>query len=461
MQLKSREEHAIAAKSLADSFEMVQHQNVTYIPAHWLTGESTPLPPPGERIWLPLSNDDKLQLANHVSGILFNSTGESRNFNYLLQQVSKKAQDVPPWLMMRTNDGLMVLTETGELLPADGTFLPNYIKPKLNNDPELKAELLSIITEWVGGEDEAESLLNHLATCLSPGWSAGKYILLIGDGRNGKSVLLSMLAGLFGRENTSNVTRQAMSEKSVVCTELNGKLLNLVYDGQAEYLKDSGVEKSLVTGEEVGIRMLFENNLTPVQSNALFIEGLNKEPKSRDKGMALQKRMARFYLPNTYDRDVKFERRMKSEEMLGAFLALLLDRFVLESHLEEKLVMSLTSLELQAEHMYLNSPVIQFLEHAVQVDPKLPAKLVGAPLDPLIQAFMAWRITAGHDLYSAADSLSMFKECFVIYRKTVRNTHGFTKEKVIKGLKPSTTMFLEVLVSRGDDVEDITAVVAE
>lgn len=462
MQLKTKDEIASLARTLAQSYELVRCNGVTYAPEHWVTGDSTPMPGPHERVWAPVSDEDLLHLGNHVSDILFASESEFRSFAYQVKQSAINARDVPPWLLMRTDDGLMVLTETGELLPADGTFLPNFIRPRLNTNEDRKAEVFKVISEWVDSEEDAHLLLYHLATCLSPGWSAGRYVLLIGDGSNGKSVLQWMLRDLFGTDNTSSVTRQDMSAKSTTCVELSGKLLNNVFDGAMDYLKDSGVEKSLVMGEPVPIKVLYESVHRSVQTNALFIEGLNKEPRSRDKGVALQRRIVRFFLPNTYPADPAFQRHMRSEEMLGAFLAVLLDHFVLENEKATKLSMSKAAQALQLEQMYINSPSLQFLEWFVQSDTSLIDKFVGSRLTPLIQSFMGWRMKAGLELYTEQDARSMLKDHFTLVRKTVRTPTGFAKDWFITAIKPGTQVFLDELVSRGDEeIEDITTVVAD
>ena len=78
----------------------------------------------------------------------------------------------------------------------------------LNEDVADKDRVFGVITEWLDSEEEAHSLLHHLATALAPGWSAVKYVLLLGEGRNGKSLLMKMLHQMIGWDNVSSVTRQ-------------------------------------------------------------------------------------------------------------------------------------------------------------------------------------------------------------------------------------------------------------
>lgn len=462
MELKQKQQLADAAKMLAASYELVQHSSMTFIPAHWLSEEVEPLPEIKERIWLPLSRLEKRQLANVKANILFATDAELSSFDYMLRQFSSESDKATTDILVKTDKGLRLLTDEGKLEEPDGLFRPNYLKPKLNESKEDKAEVFAVLTNWLNSEEEAHSLLNHLATSLSPGWSAVKYVLLLGDGRNGKSVLLSMLADLYGRENVSNITRQQMAEQLPVCVELNNKLLNVVFDGRMDYVKDSGLEKTLIAGEPGYIRMLYESSTTRVQTNALFVEGLNKEPKSRDKSSALQKRLVRFWFPHVFQRDIAFEKHMRSEKMLGAFLSLLIDHYVCKDEVIEKLAPSAGAQELQMNQMWMNSPALQFLEQLVLKDPTLGDSLVGSNLEPLVNAFMAWRLNEGHSEYSSADTATMFKECFEINWKTARVNGKMSRVRRIISIKPEAqTLLNQVKEGEEDDAEVDEALVAD
>ena len=460
LELSSKATLARAARTVAESYELVQHGSHTFIPCHWLTEAIGPLPA-AERIWQPLTRNDKRRLANQTQNILFATDSELTNFDLMLRQFAIEDESVIQHLLVRTEDGLKMLDETGTLIEPAGQFCPNVLKPVLNTEEAAKAEVFDVIKGWLNSEEEAHSLLHHLATALCPGWSAVKYVLLIGDGRNGKSVLLSMLQDLFGASNVSNVTRQQIAERLPVCVELNNKLLNIIFDGEMAYIKDSSVEKTLIAGEPAVVRMLYENGNTTVKTNALFIEALNSEPKTRDKSGALQKRLSRYWFPNVYQMDYAFERKMRSPRMLGAFLALLLDHFVKQDELAEKLKQTSGSLALQIEQNLLNSPVHQFVSHLVHTDPKYIDKLMDGPLDmdALIQSFMAWRIAEGHNEFSTEDTRKMFREAFYTEWKSARENGRVIKKQKIKGAKPDIQALLQQL--KGAEDEDTEAAVVE
>jgi len=460
LELKTPKERAADAHKMAQSFSLVRYRGATYIPADYETGDSS-YPPAEERtMWLRMKRDDIRRLAAAQFNTLFQSDGELAGFDFMVAQNCLPHDEHATTLLVRTAEGLRQLTPWGKLEEVTGKFVPNTLTPMLNEDAEVKAEVYATICEWVGGEEEADSLLTHLATILAPGWSAVKYVLLLGEGRNGKSVLIKMLHKLIGPENVSSVTRQSIAALSPSVLDLNGKLLNLVYDGQAEYLKDSGAEKSLIAGEPFGIRKLYESSDTPVQTNALFVEALQKEPKSADKSTALQKRLVRFLFPNVYPDDHKFERKMLSEQMLGAFLALLIEHYVNEDEVADRLAPTSRTVELQLEHMYINSIALQFLKHIEETEPLGVEALIGEPMAHTVQLFQSWRIKE-NDLngWAEPDVAAQLQPLIHTDRKTQRVDGKPRKVRVVTGLKVEAERFIDSL--KGEEDADDTAALVE
>lgn len=461
LELKTKQQLARDSFTMASSFSLVRHHNITYLPVDYETREADPPPAEDRTIWLPLTRDSIRRMASSQFDTLFANDSELSNFDFMLAQNASYNNKPAGELLVRTSEGLRQLTGDGKLEDPTGDFVPNTVYPMLNEDVAHKDRVFSVLAEWVNSEEEAHSLLHHLATSLSPGWSAVKYVILLGEGRNGKSVMLKMLLALFGRENVSTVTRQHIAEQNPVVCELNGKLLNLVFDGRSEYLKDSGTEKSLVAGEIAPIRRLYESTPTMVQTNALFIEGLNREPKSNDKSSALQKRLVRFQFPNVYALDHVFEKAMLNEESLGAFLALLIDHYVAEGELAHKLAPTQKAMALQLEHMYVNSMALQYLKFLEENDPLGVAGLLGDPLTALVQKFQSWRVKE-NDLgtWAEPDVAALFTPLLNTERQSIRTAAGPRKVRVITSVKPEAQAFLENVRGEEDD-EAQAALVAE
>lgn len=461
LELKTREKLADAARTLASSYELVAHNSDLYLPVDFETEQAEPAPEPSRRIWRVMTRRDVQQFASSRQHILFGNETEIVNFEGMLKQLAQVSYREPTSVLIKTKAGLRELTEDGVLLEPNGMFIPNCLTPVLNEDPEDKAYVRSVLDEWLGDAGEAESLLYHLATALAPGWSAVKYVLLLGEGRNGKSVLLHMLTKLFGDINVSGVTRQEMAEKSPVCTDMNSCLLNIVMDGSMAYVKDSGMEKTLIAGEVGQVRKLYESSLTPVQTNGLFLEGLNREPKTRDKSSALQKRLVRFYFPNVYPLNPQFSKKMQSQKNLGALLALLLDHYVTQDEAFEKLAPTQGSLDMQVSQMVLNSPLLQWLQAMIENDPKFASKLYGMDAAVAVESFIPWAESQDRGaLYSDVDALQMMKDNFNVMRSSRRNKTPRNFWKIV-GPKPDTELLIQQLEGEQDVLKSADVVVAD
>ena len=446
LELKTKEKLAEAARTLAQSYQMVYHNSTLFMPEHFLWGPTNLPLQDNERVYKALDRRDIQRIAARYQSILFASESEMVSFEGMLKQLAVFDDQTPHGVLINVNNSLKVLKSDGTIEDPVGYFYPNYISTPVGRSSEDEKFVFDTIAEWTGGVEEANSILRHLATALAPDWSAIKYVLLLGEGRNGKSVFLSMVMDLFGRENISNVSRQNMSEKSPACIDMNSRLLNIIMDGSAEYVKDSGLEKAVVAGEPAAVRKLYESTLTTVQTNGLFIEALNQEPKTRDKTPALQKRITRFYFENVYEENPAFMKQMRSEEMLGALLSLLIKNFVTQDSLGKALTPTQKSMSLRVDQMWLNSVVLQWLEAALEKTPSIATKLVGADVLPLVQAFIPWADSELNEHYTEADTLQMFKAVFNLRRSTRRNTTPRNYWKIVS-VKYETQLLIDRVIA--------------
>lgn len=453
LELKTKKELAQYAHTLARGFNLVRYRSTTYMPADFETGDTSVTPAPERCMWIPLHREAIRRQASNQFDVLFSSESELASFDFMVAQNSQSIDTPIRTLLVRTEHGLRELRDDGQLHEPSGEFVPNTLVPMLNENQADKDRVFEVISQWVDSDEEAHALIRHLATALAPGWSAVKYVLLLGEGRNGKSLLLKMLHDVFGFNNVSNVTRQHIAEQSPVVCELNGKLVNIVFDGRAEYVKDSGLEKSLIAGEQVSIRRLYESTPTPVQTNALFIEGLNREPKSTDKSLALQKRLIRFQFPNVYALDHKFERRMLAHDSLGALLALMIEHYVTEDEVAKALAPSARAWELQLEHMFTNSLGLQFLKYLEEHDNLGAEGIVGDQLSLLTAKFQAWRLKE-NDMngWAEPDVVALFQPIINTDRQSIRVDGKPRKVRVVSSLKAEALAYLETLKGDEEDV---------
>jgi phage/plasmid-associated DNA primase len=450
--LHTKAELATVAQLFALQFDLIDYQGQLFMPVDFETYAHQPTDP-ARTVWIPLS-ERKLRAVANALNILFQSPQEERSFKHMTMQFARHIEQTSFGVLMRTGDTISELTTEGQLVPVTAArFIPNYISiPYVKNNPKTP-EMWGYLTEWLGSESQAHSLLYHLATIFQPSWSAVKYVLLLGSGRNGKSTLLLMLQDILGRANYSKVKRQMMSEQSPLMLDLNNKLANIVLDGMKEFLKDSSTEKTLVAGEDLDIEIKYENAPYTVQTNALFIEGLQTEPRVSDKSVALQKRLVRFYFPNEYPLNKKFEDYMRQPEMLAALVELMLQHWVTKDTLEEKLAITAESMDLQMNAVWTNSPIIRFLEWMSGREMNFLEDIVNKKMmvDVFLLSYRSWCDNNGYKNIEDDYLLQVIGEHFTIGKKTFRINGKPTSRKYLEKVGSDTLNSIQALL-RGESI---------
>lgn len=456
-QLRDKAGLADLARAFATSFSLVEYKGVLYMPVDFRTRDAAPNGLPEHTIWLSLSDKEIIRSANIMSNILFATDAEIRSYKLMLRQFSDSIDEANGILVRIGNDHVEQILEDGTLAPVTGDFVPNFLDVPLSSDESAADDLFQIVSEWVGGDDNAHSLLYHIATALQPTWSAVRYVLLIGTGRNGKSTLLKMVLKLFGSQNISKVKRQDMARQSPILTALNGKLLNIVLDGPKEFLKDSSTEKTLIAGEPLDIELKYENVPFEVRTNALFMEGLQHEPRVSDKSRALQERLVRFNFPNEYALDHTFEAKMLTEENLAAFLRLLLRHWVNKDEVAEKLQLTVDSLDMRMQAVWVMSPILRFLEHVGGRDKEFLNDILSQRmvLDTFMLAYRPWLESNGYKNMEDDYLLQQMNDHFVTDRKSFRINKKPTTKRYIKTVFPDTANAINTLLA-GQSLEHAT-----
>jgi hypothetical protein len=450
----SKPELTQLANDIANGYAILKYNEVLYLPVNYKTLAIEQPLAPEDRVWIPLTMQNVLDLGAQTSKVMFYSETEKAAFYGMVMQAATDPGPAEPGkVLMVQDDKLLALTASGDLDEPGQDFCPNFVTTPINEDPVLKDEVFGTIVEWLDdSEEDAHSLLSHIATALAPHWSAVKYVLLIGEGRNGKSVLMKMIMHLLGSHNVSHVTRQEMSASKSTCLDLQGRLANIVFDGPASYLKDSGPEKSLIAGEPTSIRRLFASLPTSVVTNALFIEGLNREPKTGDKSLALQKRLVRFQFTRTYDQDYAFEQHMLSKPVLGAFLALLLEHYVTQKEVYAKLKPTHSSQMLQLEQMHRNHPGLAFIKWVDEEDALAVEGLLDTDLQTVVEKFKSWRIREVGDpaIWNDKDVEQQLLPLFITERRSKRINGRPRKVRYITGFQSQTAQFINQHI-RGEE----------
>lgn len=193
-------------------------------------------------------------------------------------------------------DPALFAFRNGVLDTACGAFRPHSPNHWITNareydyDPDATAPrfqrfLREVFLDQEGGETDAD--LIHLVQeafgyCLCPHLRANRVFYLMGEGANGKSVLLSVLARMVGRENVAEGFDVAKLNDETNAALLHRKLVAIQCEMDADTVLPDGKLKAMASGEPLVGKLLYENKFTFSPYATLLLTG-NNLPSTRDK----------------------------------------------------------------------------------------------------------------------------------------------------------------------------------
>jgi P4 family phage/plasmid primase-like protien len=140
-----------------------------------------------------------------------------------------------------------------------------------------------------GDQERIRLLQEWFGYCLTPDTSQHKFLVLEGEGANGKSVTLEILTSLVGQENTSNVPLEAFADRFALGSTL-GKLLNVCTEvGQIDSVAEATL-KSFTAGER---RSIDRKHISAVDAyiTARLVLATNNRPRFKDGSSGIWRRM--------------------------------------------------------------------------------------------------------------------------------------------------------------------------
>lgn len=189
--------------------------------------------------------------------------------------------------------------------------------------PRFEAFLEEVFEPDADKEDKIEALLSLMGYTLMSHSRHEKFVMLIGAGANGKSVLLSVLEGLCGRKNTAGVQPSSF-DRTFQRAHLHMKLANIVSElKQGEVIADAEL-KAITSGEPCTVEQKFKNPFE-MRPFATCWFGTNHMPHTRDFSEALFRRAViitfnRVFPPEKQNRHLKEELRQELPGILNLAL---------------------------------------------------------------------------------------------------------------------------------------------
>lgn len=238
-----------------------------------------------------------------LKGIIINELGEVKrgeaesivdHIKTLTYWPSHKFDRGSPWVINCLNTELHYSEELEAFQPiAHARESYRTVQVPIEWQPDAKAPRFTrFLDEIFQGEEDVETrktmLLEMMGYTLLSTCRYEKFILLTGDGANGKSVILSVLEAFCGAENYSAVRPESL-ESDFLRAHLLGKLANIVTElKEGEILPDAAL-KSLVSGESQTACFKHKGHFE-FRPYATFWFSCNHLPNTRDFSDALQRR---------------------------------------------------------------------------------------------------------------------------------------------------------------------------
>jgi putative DNA primase/helicase len=160
-------------------------------------------------------------------------------------------------------------------------------KLNFSYNPNAKAEKFErFLDQVIPDKDTQKVILEYMFYCFTATHKEHKMLMLVGEGRNGKSVLMNIISHFFDKSVVGNVN----SFDGYVLANLLGKMVNIARDINIDNFNNNETEiiKKLATGEPFDIRPIYQEPIT-LENPPKLITSANAFPRLADR--ALKKRI--------------------------------------------------------------------------------------------------------------------------------------------------------------------------
>jgi len=188
--------------------------------------------------------------------------------------------DAEPKDQICVKNGILDLTKN-KLYPFDSD-IPFFTRIPVNYDPSKDCPVFKRHLRTIFQDEESVDVMQEvLGYCLYKEMFIEKFILMEGNGRNGKSKTSEALQKFLGTENCQAIPWQKLCNEQYATSELHKKLANITPDMEKNDLNNTGIFKSLTGRDLISAPRKFKSNVT-FCNYAKLIAGCNEIPTTGD-----------------------------------------------------------------------------------------------------------------------------------------------------------------------------------
>lgn len=212
-------------------------------------------------------------------------------------RVNKRRLEADPERLVVRN-GILELT-TGELYDHTPEEY-HQTMVDVPYHPEAECPDIDEFLHDVVEDKDVQTLYRLIAHCLYKEYAAEKAAMLLGDGRNGKSVFLSVVEEFLGEWNVSNQSLQDLNEDEWSANNLVGKLANVHPDMSDQTVDTMQMFKKLTGRDTVSANVKFEEPVR-FENYATMMFACNRMPVLKDDTRGNWRRWLLIDFPYTFE----------------------------------------------------------------------------------------------------------------------------------------------------------------
>ena len=380
-------------------------------------------------VWQRIPDEIILQ---RIDGFLDDGKRHTRNEVLAVLQIHPDVL-LSPLLSLNSHHNLLNLRngmfrlDRMELLPHDPRYLSTIQLPVSYNPEAECPRWTQFLDEVQPGKSEQLILQELSGYSLTMDTHHEKAFVLIGKGKNGKSVFIETLAFIVGEENTSRVQPTEFG-KPFLTIPIMGMLLNVCSDLESHEIVNTGMLKSIISGEPVTDSYKFKDRITFTPFCKLVF-GTNVAPKITDRSAGFLRRLVFIGFPITIAeeaRDKRLKEKLRSEAD-GIFLWALEGLRRLRK--QDGFTRSQTGTDMLEEYRFSNNPVLQFTEDFIE--PGDPSDKVGK--QELYEIYSRWSEASGYRAMGISGFYKVLRQ--EVDLGEVRESSKGLRRRVIVGIR--------------------------
>lgn len=164
-------------------------------------------------------------------------------------------------------------------------------------DPAATGDAIdAFLDEITDREAEKRTLYEMLGNCLLGHYDYEGFLVLFGEGKNGKSTFFELAEIFLGAENVSGITAQQLSSNRFATSSLVGKYANIAPDMPGTKIRDLSTIKALTGGDWISAEEKGQPHFE-FRNRAKLMFGANRPPVLGEQSMAIKRRLYPIQLP--------------------------------------------------------------------------------------------------------------------------------------------------------------------